>query len=215
MAYAGICAGQNLAANSIDTFHVKSIEEIVSFSSGAGNVCAIATSTGNTPPDVTIEQTGLTIPKQTPFYMTATASDANGDALTYDWQEYDLGAPALNAANNSDSDGQERPIFRPYLPTTDPTRTFPRLQYILNNANVPPTLTGSRLTGEILPSIARTMIFQVIVRDNRFNGGGVRSRAAVVNIDAASGPFAITAPDTAVSWAGNSQQPVTWNVAGT
>jgi hypothetical protein len=215
MAYAGICAGQNLAGNSIDTFHVKSIEEIVSFSTSAGNVCAVATSTGNTPPDVTIEQTGLTIPKQTPFFMTATASDPNGDPLTYDWQEYDLGAPAMSAANNSDSDGQERPIFRPYLPTTEPSRTFPRLQYILNNANVPPTLTGSRLTGEILPSIARTMIFQVIVRDNRSNGGGVRSRAAVVNIDAASGPFAVTAPETAVSWAGNSQQTVSWNVAGT
>ncbi len=214
MGYAGICSGQNLALNSIDTFHVKSIEEIVSFSTGTGNACAATTSTGNTPPDVTIEQTGLNIPKQTPFSLTATATDAEGDALTYDWQEYDLGAPATTVPN-SDEDGQERPIFRSFLPSNSPTRTFPRLTHILNNANRPPNTTGGRLTGEILPSITRTMIFQVIVRDNRANGGGVRSRAAVVNIDGTSGPFAITAPETAVLWASNSAQTITWNVAGT
>ncbi len=215
MAYAGICSGQNLAANSIDTFHVKSIEQIVAYSTGStGNACAVPTATNNLPPDVAVE-TGFTIPKQTPFSMTTTASDPDGDALTYDWQEYNLGASASSAAQNSDADGMERPLFRPYLPTTNPTRTFPSLQYILNNANVPPTLTGSRLTGEILPSITRTMIFQVVVRDNRGSGGGVRSRAAIVNIDATSGPLAVTAPESNVTWATNSNQTVTWNVANT
>ncbi len=215
MGYAGICAGQNLAASSIDTFHVKSIEEIVSFSTGAGNACSMVVSTGNTIPDVTVEQTGLNIPKQTPFTLSATASDVNGDSLTYDWEEYDIGAPALSAAGNSDTDGQERPLFRPYLPSTNPNRTFPSLQYILNNANVPPTLTGSRLTGEILPSITRTMIFQVVVRDNRAGGGGIRTRPSIVNIDGTSGPFAVTAPNTGASWTGNSTQTVTWDVANT
>ncbi|MCY7345018.1 MAG: M12 family metallo-peptidase [Pyrinomonadaceae bacterium] len=214
MAYAGICSGQNLAGSSIDTFHVKSIEQIVAYSIGTGNVCAVTTATGNTPPTVTVE-TGFTIPKQTPFSLTTTASDVNNDTLTYDWQEYDLGAPANSAAENSDTDGMPRPLFRPYLPNTNPTRTFPRLQYILNNANMPPTFTGSRLTGEILPSIERTMIFQVTVRDNRGGGGGVRSRAAIVNIDAASGPFIVTAPETDVTWTTNSAQTVTWNVADT
>ncbi|MDQ3040761.1 MAG: M12 family metallo-peptidase, partial [Acidobacteriota bacterium] len=211
MGYAGICSSQNLSLSSIDTFHVKSIEQIVSFSTTTGNACATGTSTGNTPPEVTIDNGGFTIPKQTPFFLSATATDAEGDALTYDWQEYDLGASATTVPN-SDEDGQERPLFRSFLPTTERTRTFPRLIHILNNNNRPPNTTGGRLTGEILPSISRTMIFQVIVRDNRANGGGVRSRAAVVNIDGTSGPLAVTAPNTALSWAGNSSQTVTWDV---
>jgi Metallo-peptidase family M12B Reprolysin-like/FG-GAP-like repeat len=215
MGYAGICGSQNLALNSIDTFHVKSIEEIVAFSTGTGNACAISTATGNTPPTVT-NDTGFTIPKLTPFTLTASATDPDNDSLTYDWQEYNLGAPAATAAGNSDADGMIRPLFRPFLPTTGGTRTFPRLQFILNNANVPPTTTGGRLTGEILPSISRdSMLFQVIVRDNRTGGGGVRSRFAILAVDGNSGPFAITAPESAVTWAGNSQQTITWSVAGT
>ncbi len=75
MAYAGNCGSQNLAGNSIDTFHVKSIEQIVAFTTGsAGNSCAMSVATGNTPPTVTAE-TGFVIPKLTPFSLTATATD--------------------------------------------------------------------------------------------------------------------------------------------
>ena len=137
MAYAGICGNQNLAAHSIDTFHVKSIEAIVAFSqTGNGNNCAVATASGNTPPAVT-GPGNFTIPKGTPFFLTGSATDVNGDAITYDWEEYDLGA-STTAVPNTDADGQARPIFRPYLPTVGGARTFPSLQYILNNnANVP------------------------------------------------------------------------------
>ena len=56
---------------------------------------------------------------------------------------------------------------------------------------------------------------QVLVRDNRAGGGGINSAAATVNVDAASGPFDVTAPNTAISWAGNSTQTVTWTVNNT
>jgi hypothetical protein len=59
------------------------------------------------------------------------------------------------------------------------------------------------------------MVFQVIARDNRANGGGVNTATANVVVDGVSGPFAVTAPNTAVSWNGNTNQTVTWNVAGT
>ncbi len=216
MAYAGICGNQDLADHSIDTFHVKSLEAIVNFSQvGNGNTCAMTTSTGNTPPAVSIVGgPSWNIPKQTPFILAASGSDVDGDTLTYDWQEYDLGA-STTAVPNTDSDGTARPIFRPFLPTSGPSRTFPALEHILNSANVPPPADiDGFLTGELLPAISRTMSFQVIARDNHANGGGINTATASVIVDGASGPFAITAPNTAVSWAANSSQSVTWNVAG-
>lgn len=216
MAYAGICGAQNTSSNSIDTFHVKSLEVIVAYSqTGNGNTCAVTTPTGNTPPTVTLPQgSAFNIPKQTPFSLTAAASDVNGDSLTYDWQEYDLGA-STTAVPNTDADGSARPIFRVYLPTTSGTRYFPSLEYILNNANVPPSTTGGFMTGELLPAITRTMNFQVIARDNRADGGGINTATATLTVDGNSGPFNVTAPNTNVTWEGNTQSTVTWNVNNT
>ncbi len=215
MAYAGICGNQNLAGNSIDTFHVKSLEVIVAYSqTGNGNTCAATTSTGNTPPAVMTNTVPWNIPKQTPFNLSAIATDINNDSITYDWQEYDLGG-STTAVPNTDSDGTARPVFRPYLPTASGVRTFPSLQYILNNSNVPPSTTGNLLTGELLPAISRTMNFQVIARDNRADGGGINTATAQVVVDGNSGPFTITSPNTNVSIPGGSTPTITWNVANT
>jgi hypothetical protein len=222
MAYAGICGAQDLAQHSIDTFHVKSLEEIVAYSqTSTGNTCAVTTSSGNTPPTVAVVGgPSFNIPKQTPFALTASSSDVNGDTVSYDWEEYDLGASS-NAVPNTDATGA-RPVLRPYPPMTSPTRVFPSLQYILGNANTPPFTydcgrgAGSPcLVGELLPQVARTMTFKVVARDNRANAGGINSAIATVVVDGTTGPFVVTAPNTGVSWAGNSNQTVTWNVAGT
>nr|MBA2431778.1 hypothetical protein [Chthoniobacterales bacterium] len=212
MAYAGICGNQNLSANSIDTFHVKSIEVIVAYSqTSTGNTCAVATPTNNSIPSV-VGPGNFTIPRQTPFYLTAVGNDPDGDQLTYDWQEYDLGAQT-SAVPNTDADGA-KPIFRPYLPTTSGTRFFPSLAYILNNANVPPATTGSFLTGELLPAISRTMTFQVIARDNRAGGGAVNTATSLVTIDGTATPFAVTAPNTGISVPALTNMNVTWVPSG-
>jgi hypothetical protein len=216
MAYAGICGNQDLADHSIDTFHVKSLEQIVAFSqTGSGNACAAKTTTGNTPPTVSAPG-NFTIPHDTPFALTATAADVDGDTITYDWQEYDLdGTSGTTDVPNSDADGTPRPIFRPYLPTASGTRYFPSLQYILNNANVPPATTGDLLTGERLPAIGRTMTFKVVARDNRANGGGISSAISTITVSGTAGPFALTAPNTSVTVTPLSAVTVTWNVANT
>lgn len=211
MGYAGICGAQDLSNHSIDTFSVKSLEQIVAFREGGG-ACGPATATNNTPPTPT-GPGNFTIPKSTPFALTASGTDPQNDSLTYSWEEYDLGA---SSPPDTDADGQARPIFRPYLPTVGGTRTFPSLTYILNNANVPPPTTiQGFLTGEILPSISRTMTFQVVVRDNRANGGGINTATSVLTVSGVSGPFNVTAPNTGVSWAGGSSQTVTWSVNST
>lgn len=220
MSYAGACSAENLQLNPIftydDYFHVDSLERMVNHITGLGN-CVTPITTGNNPPGVNAGA-DYTIPKGTPFTLTATGSDTNGDALTYDWEEYDLGPVS---PPDTDADGQARPIFRSYLPTSNPARTFPALAYILNNGNVPPRFLFDTLfsqffmVGETLPVISRTMNFQVTARDNHSGGGGISSDTVQVTVDGTSGPFYIVQPSVAATWPANSQQTIVWNVGNT
>jgi hypothetical protein len=218
-AYAGICGADNLQPNSEDFFTRVSLNEIIGFTtSGLGSTCGATNATGNAIPTVS-GPGNFTIPRLTPFELTASGSDADGDALTFQWEQFNLGDP--NAAGNLVDDGS-RPIFRSFAPTTSPSRVFPSLRYILNNANavpatapLPGTTTPSFFTGEVLPSTARTMSFRVTARDNRSAGGGTNEATSTVTTAAGTGPFRVTAPNTAVTWAAGSSQTVAWDVAGT
>jgi hypothetical protein len=208
MAYAGICGAENVQPNSDDYFHVGNLIEMTDFiQTGAGSGCSANSATGNTPPTASAGA-DVTIPARTPFVLTATGSDPDPDALTFNWEEFDLG-PA--APPNNDADGQLRPLFRSFDSVTSPSRTFPQLQHILNNDNTPPATPVS----EALPTQTRAMNFRATVRDNRAGGGGVNSDLVVVNVTSAAGPFKVTQPDTPLTWTGGTAQTVTWNVANT
>jgi hypothetical protein len=78
--------------NSDPFFHTISIDEISNFINfGAGGGCAVNTATGNTLPVITaMNNNGVNIPISTPFTLTGTATDADNDALTYSWEQWDL-----------------------------------------------------------------------------------------------------------------------------
>jgi hypothetical protein len=199
MAYAGICGAiNNLGPNSIPTFHTKSFQSITT--KVQSTTCQVTTPVANTAPVVNAGN-DYTIPKGTPFKLTGSATDAPNNALTYSWEQNDVGpagnwnAPTGNAA-----------IFRSFVPATVPYRYFPKITDVINN-----TMTR----GEILPSYARTMEFRLTVRDNNAGCAGVANDDAIVTVDGNSGPFTVTAPTTAVTWTGNTTQTITWNVANT
>jgi hypothetical protein len=201
MAYAGICGAQDLQPNSDPYFHRKSQDEIQAYSrSGAGNGCAAVVADGNQVP-VADAGADFTIPKSTPFALTGSATDADPDALSFCWEQWDLGPAGAPGSPVGDA-----PIFRSFDPVASPTRVFPKVEDLVDNT---PTI------GEILPTYARTMHFRLTVRDNSSPAGADDWDESVVAVDAVSGPFLVTAPNTAVTWSGSGPHTVTWDVAGT
>lgn len=211
MAYAGICSPQDIAPNSDDYFHTVSYDEIDTYTSTTAT-CSVSTVTGNSVPVIAV-LTNRVIPANTPFALTASATDANGDTLTYCWEEFDRGAAQDPTA--APRDNGSSPIFRSFHPSRNPTRLFPSLTYILNNANVPPATVGSYASGEFLPTTNRTMTYRVTVRDNRAGGGGSNWASMTVQSVNTGAAFAITSNNTTSTIAAGASVPLTWNVAGT
>ena len=214
-AYAGICPPQDLQRNSDPYFHTISYDQILTHVETEADACAAKTSTGNTPPAIDAGS-DFNIPARTPFTLTATGSDADGDVVSYCWEEFDLGP-----TNNGQVDNGSSPIFRSFNPTISPSRTFPRPQFVMNNANNPPLTypcgpggTRTCITGETLPTTTRALKFRVTARDNRLAGGGVNYDLMQINVTNTGEPFALTTPNGGEVWNGSTQT-VTWNVAGT
>ena len=205
MGYAGICS-PNIQNNSDDHFHNKSINEMISYTVyGNGNTCDSPISTGNSIPSVNAGVGGFYIPASTPFELKATASDSDGDAITYNWEQYDLGpATASNDYNLTNPSGNQ-PIFRSWSSSNDPVRTFPRKVDLVNN-----TVT----IGEHMPTYTRDLEFKCSIRDNVAGGGAFNDDAVSFSVYGYAGPFVVTSPSGG-SVQGGSEVSITWDVAGT
>jgi len=199
-AYAGICGADDLQLHSDPYFHSRSYDQIRAFvTSNMGASCSAVSGTFNTPPTVD-PVPNYTIPWKTPFELVAVGQDVDNDAITYCWEERDLGA----AQGVSEADNGNSPIFRSIAPTQNPARSFPALTSILN---------GTSIIGEQLPATTRVMDFRVTVRDNRLNGGGIAFAESSILVTSSAGPFAVLEPNGGELLGG--VRTVRWDVAGT
>ncbi|GAA4031830.1 zinc-dependent metalloprotease family protein [Flavobacterium cheonhonense] len=208
MGYAGITT-RDVQPNSDDYFVYASIKQIQD--NMFGKTCPTRVTLSNITPLV---NAGLdyTIPKSTPFVLTGTASDGNGDALTYCWEQNDTATTQTGAASAASATKTGGPNWRSYDPVSSPQRYFPTLARVVANQS---TTQGTDIVVEALSSVARTLNFVLTVRDNFAGSGQTNSDDMTVTVDAVAGPFLVSTPNTAVSWAVGSNQTVTWDVAGT
>ena len=200
MAYAGVC--DPVLQWHIDAqFHASSIAHMRNRINNESN-CVALVPTGNTPP-VAHAGADFVIPKGTAFILEGNGTDANNDILTYDWEqmnnEISAQPPVADAAGG--------PNFRSLPLTTSPNRWVPRIEDVLDNNLAP--------QWEVIPTVGRTLDFALTVRDNNLNGGEADTDAMHIDVADAAGPFVVTSPNTAVTWAAGTNQTVTWNVAGT
>jgi len=206
MAYAGYCTPQNVQAHSSLYFHVISIEEIQNYIvNGSGGNCPIETDlvlNANAP--VVDAGADFIIPIGTPYKLVGEASDADGDPISYCWEQVDNGITAVPPSANATSGA----LYRSRNPMTENTRYLPYIKTLI---------TGSiSSTWEVTPEVARELNFKLTVRDNNMEAGQVVSDDLKVTVTDAAGPFVVTSQNTEdIIWTPGTQETITWDVAGT
>lgn len=200
MAYAGICGTNNIQANSDAYFHSASVNEMYTVIRRAAD-CSVKVPNNNQVPTA---DAGLdyTIPKSTPFVLTGSGTDPDGDPITFLWEQLDNQSstqPPVSTATGG-------PVYRSFYPTVSPSRYFPKLSFVVANNLVP--------KWEVTPSVARTLNFSLLVNDNKSTGNQAARDLMKVTVSDA-GPFSVASQNSNVEYNGNSTQIVAWNVNGT
>ena len=247
MSYVGICNIRNLQQY-VDTgspaFHIRSLTQMVANMQNPDNGGSCGTTSGTNAVPTVNAGANFTIPKLTPFTLTAQGNDADpGDVpnLTYSWEQYDLspsgtgqlGTPPLGF--DVDTDGVLRSLFRAYSPVTSASRTFPSMAFVLNTAtnnpagsnNPPFTYQGTHPTGA--PGATCQAGNDCVIGESlpsvartmnfrvaiRDGRGGIADSGMTVTTVNTSEPFQVTVQNTPSTWAVGSTQTVTWDVVGT
>jgi len=206
MAYAGYCSSQNVQAYSDIYFHHTSIEEISHYIiNGAGGNCPVETDlilNNNTP--VANAGPDFTIPKGTPYKLVGEGSDADGDPISFCWEQVDNGITDVPPSATATSGA----LYRSQVPVTSNERSLPELNTLV---------TGEiSSTWEVTPEVAREINFMLTVRDNNSEAGQVVSDDLKVTVTDAAGPFLVTTQNTVdVVWTPETQETISWDVAGT
>ncbi len=206
MSYAGLCLTQNIQSSVDPYFHIISIQEIRDYiTSGSGNNCPVESNlifNSNAP----IADAGedFTIPMGTPYRLVGSGSDADGDQISYSWEQVDNEITAVPPSGKSVSGA----LYRSYEPSLDPVRYLPKLTTLVTG------VVSS--IWEVTPFVEREMNFILSVRDNNIEAGQVATDDLKVSVTESAGPFMVTSQNLEeLVWTMNTQETITWDVAGT
>ncbi|GGG48470.1 zinc-dependent metalloprotease [Epilithonimonas arachidiradicis] len=205
MGYAGITGSTtDVQAHSDPYFHSASIDQVQA--NLASKTVDVETDIANNPPVVTAMTTSYTIPKGTAFVLTANATDPDGDALTYCWEQMNNSTLANGVTKSNIGNTTSGASFRSYPPTANPTRYFPKLSTVLGGT------VKNTADFEAASTVARTTNFRVTVRDNKPGGQAQTAFATQTIVVGSASAFTVNTPST-LSAGGNST--ITWVVSGT
>lgn len=206
MSYAGLCGDRNVQDRADDYYHTGSLVQIYNHTrAGIADNCGEKIDFNNHEPVIAVSdvfEKELYIPTSTYFFLEGSATDEDGDTLTYAWDGMNtgplspLGAPLGSA-----------PHFRAYKPSTSSTRYVPNVLDIFNNRS-------TKL--EVLPDEDMEILFNLTVRDNHWNGGTAVWERVSFDVVKTQGTFGFTGDaDGGNSYTVGDEVEVTWDVAGT
>ena len=207
MSYAGICfdAINNLQTTADDYYHTISLQQMLFLSrDGSAKSCAELEPTSNLAPEIELPYADdFYIPIGTPFKLSAQGFDANGDSLTYCWEQFDIGP--LNSPPGSPEGNS--PLFRSLPPQPSPTRYFPMLQKVVEEEFD---------RSEVLPNYDRDLTFRCTVRDNNIESGAVNWEEVHFKSTSTAGPFLVMShAQPGTQWEVGDLKEIRWDVANT
>lgn len=207
MGYAGITQ-DNVQANSDAYFHYSSINQILN-SLDLKTTCGTSENITNNTAPVIAALTAYTIPKGTPYYLDASATDAQGDAIKYTWEQYDS---VNNLTSISGDSGwgynAEGSIARSFFGTASGRRYFPSLPLVMAGK-----LTN-KATWETVSYIPRVLHYAVTARDENALRPMLASLETTVTVGN-DGPFKFNGITSSTTLYNNASNTITWNVANT
>ena len=201
MGYAGITGASDVQPHSDAYFHINSIIQVQN--NLISKTCDVETAIANNPAVIT-PLPDVTIPKSTAFVLTATATDPDGNPLTYTWEEVDDALTTISKTNLGNTTSGAS--FRSLTGTSNPTRYFPKLATVLagsvKNVN----------EWEAASTVARSSNYRVTVRDTPADPTQRQTQQSLQKVTVSTnGPFKVTSTKVF----NNAPGPLTWDVVGT
>lgn len=216
MGYAGIAGNNNIQLEADAYFHYHSIKQMTdNFATSSCWQSNSPITIANNPP-VANAGSNYTIPIGTAYKLVGSATDVDtNDNLSYCWEGINSGSVTFDEFGPTWNQGS---MVRSLPPSSNPIRYVPNINRVINN-QLTETNPGLNSDWETVSNIQRTLDYALTVRDRAATAVGLSGQTSYdtmqVNVDATAGPFVVTSQSTNEIWYVDSQQTITWDVAGT